>query len=335
MRQILLIFFSALLFCLFFIHTPASLPTSSSFEPGQEMGRVLGASETTVRHSLSELYRHLGLPVSQAVSQAITQAQPPQRRLDVQPLELPACRGFLLDINSDQVLFDQEADTPVPIASITKLVTALTFLDHNPGWDKECVITLSDVTDHGRQYVYPGEKIYLKDLFYLSLVGSANTATRALARASGLALDEFVAGMNAKAKEWGLEQTHFVDPAGLGMGNVSTAREIARIARIAFDKPEIGNATIHSDYYFQTVDGQDKRVQSTNTLLRDTSLGQVAIQGGKTGYTEFAGYCFVGQFADAAGHDVISVVLGSSDQNSRFRLTKDLLRWGFANYVWP
>lgn len=251
-----------------------------------------------------------------------------------QRAEISAERGAVLAANDRFFLFTEKADEPQPIASITKLMTALVFLDNNPGWDKEYVITAEDKVEGGRLNLFLGDKVTVKDLFYTSLVASDNGATLALVHASGLSEAEFVTKMNERAERLGLKQTSFSDPIGLSEYNLSTAREVALLAQAAFRSSEISAATTKADYSFMTINGREKKIESTDYLLFDSGEKTLIVLGGKTGYTEKAGYCFVGRLKNSAGREVISVVLNSQDKNGRFKDSKSLANWVFTNYDW-
>jgi D-alanyl-D-alanine carboxypeptidase len=228
----------------------------------------------------------------------------------------------------------KRADEVQPIASITKLMTALVFLDNNPGWAEEYKITEEDHVTGGRLNLFLGERVAIKDLFYTSLVASDNGATLALAHATGLSEEDFVSQMNRKAKQLGLVKTSFSDPSGLSDQNVSTAREVAWLARTALDRQEIREATSRRDYKFQTAAGAEKFVESTDYLLFSDSMGSLQVLGGKTGYTDRAGYCFVGLWRDKSGRELVAVVLNSSGRNERFLDSRQLANWAFAAYNW-
>lgn len=230
--------------------------------------------------------------------------------------------------------FTSDADSPQPIASITKLMTALVFLDNNPGWDNEYEILAEDKVEGGRLNLFLGDRVSIRNLFYTSLVASDNGATAALARSTGLSEKEFVSRMNKKAQRLGLSKTRFADPAGLGEGNLSTAHDVAFLAQAALRRPEIREATVKRDYSFQTLDGREKTVESTDNLLFAEGTSTPLILGGKTGYTEKAGYCFVGWFRSLGGEEVISVILNSAGKNERFRESRNLAAWVFDNHTW-
>jgi D-alanyl-D-alanine carboxypeptidase len=258
----------------------------------------------------------------------------PRLREGEEVIVVQAAGAAAIDIKSNKIIFSQDADRVLPIASITKLITALIFLEYNPGWDTTYKIRSSDRVEGGRIYLSAGEEVEVRDLFYSSLVGSANTATRALVSATGLSEEDFVGLMNKKMEELGLVNTKFFDPIGLSTANVSTSNEIVRIASIAFEKQEISDATLTDRFEFNTVAGKKKIVENTDILLDIFPQNGLKILGGKTGFTNAAGYCFTGKFTDLNGHEIVSVVLGGSSYNSRFRETRELIEWIYRVFEW-
>jgi len=243
-------------------------------------------------------------------------------------------KGAVLSVTDRSFLFKKNADKVQPIASITKLMTALVFLDHNPGWDQIYEITPSDKILGGHLNLFLGDRLKIKDLFYTSLIASDNGATIALVHATGLSEKDFVSEMNKKAAELKLLKTKFSDPIGLSDNNVSTAEEVTWLAKEAFSRKEIRETTTNSNYEFTTEGGKDIKIESTDNLLFDSAPGPWQLLGGKTGYTDQAGYCFVGRFKDNTGRELISAILGSSGKNDRFIESKNLVNWVWQNYRW-
>lgn len=285
-------------------------------------GKVLGDSEIAPANHLEpakRLPRNLNLPAKKPAAGN---------------LEISATSSAVIDCKSDAVLFGKQKDQIWPIASITKLIAALVFLEHNPGWDAIYQIKAGDKQEGGRIYLFTGEKVKVKDLFYFSLVGSDNTAAMALVRSTGLSDEEFINKMNEKARALGLNNTHFADPVGLSDGNVSTAKEIAALAGAAFANEDISGASLTKAYEFETLGGRKKKINNTDALLDIFPQNGIKILGGKTGYIEASGYCFAGKFADHGGNEIISVVLGADSYNARFDETKEMVEWVYENYQW-
>ncbi len=225
-------------------------------------------------------------------------------------------------------------DTNVrPIASITKLMSVLVFLDHNPGWDKTVEIIADDNRLGSKAYLFLGDRLSVQDLFRTALVASDNTAITALVRSSGLSEEEFVKEMNQKAKTLRLRSTGFVEPTGLDSNNQSTVRDITRLALAAFEQPDIRQALQYSRYEFETEALKTVTVFSTNDLLGSASSSSPKLLAGKTGHLPQAGYCFVGWF-EHNGQTIISVVLGAPKSDDRFIETQKLVKWAYNGYSW-
>lgn len=238
---------------------------------------------------------------------------------------LAAENGAILDSQNHNLFFSKRPDRTWPIASITKLFTAYTFLDYNPGWETTYEIKPEDKREGGKIYLFAGDKVKIKDLFYFSLVGSDNTATAALVNSTGLTEAEFVIKTNNKIKELGLKNTRIVDAVGLGEGNISTAREIAQFANIALETEEISRAVLTKKYEFTTENGRKKAIASTNELLNIFPEPEISLLGGKTGHINASGYCLVSKFNGRDGRSIVTVVLGADSNASRFDLTKKLV----------
>ncbi len=249
-------------------------------------------------------------------------------------LSVMADKGAVLSASDRVFFYCKNADEVQPIASITKLMTALVFLENNPGWDTTYTIASADQVPGGILNLFPGEEVKIKDIFKTSLIASDNGATLALVHATGISEEEFVKRMNAKVLKLGLSKTKFIDAIGLSDQNVSTAREVALLAKAALAQDEIRKATESKEYVFTTLNGKEKKIESTDYLLFDSAKNSFQVMGGKTGYTDKAGYCFVGRFKDESGREVISVVLNSSGKNERFKESKSLVNWVFNNYNW-
>lgn len=244
-----------------------------------------------------------------------------------------ADKAAVLSEDGRYLLFNKNADKPQPIASITKLMTALVFLDTKPDWSATYKITAADNIEGGKLHLFSGDTLNLKDLFLTSLIASDNGATIALVHASGMSEEDFVSKMNEKAKVLGLSQSSFSDPIGLSDKDVSTAREVALLAREALNDPDISNAVKMSEYRFQTLEGREKFIESTDYLLFDSATNEFSPLGGKTGYTDKAGYCFVGRFKGPNGEDLIAAVLNSAGKNDRFKESKTIINWVFDHYL--
>ncbi|MCD4761548.1 serine hydrolase [bacterium] len=331
MLPVAIVFAFILIICSVFLYEGPSTE-NVVFDIGEyDEGRILGISEAAAVATLDRFReQYNGLPRSNKNSLKILS---PRKKSNDLP-DIHGCIGIVLDKKSGLVLFESESEKQVPIASITKLATALVFLDNDPDWEMIYTIKSSDITAGARIYLSASERIRIRDLFFLSLVGSANTATRALSRSTGLSDEEFVNQMNEKMLEIGLSKTVFVDPIGLSFKNRSTAYEVASLAKIALSSEEIKQASLTKKYEFKTVDGVMKAVLSTNSLLNNSEMDGIELRGGKTGFIKAAGYCYVGAFADSNGNEIISVVLGGDTVGSRFKETRELVNWTYNSFIW-
>jgi len=250
-------------------------------------------------------------------------------------VEISARSAVVVDLGSGKELFAKGAGTPQPIASITKLLTALTVLESEPDWEGLVTIGGDDVRSGNIPYVIPGEVFRLRDLFDLSLVASANTATVALAGSTGLSPAEFADRMNDLADRIGMTDSYFDEPTGLSPENVASARDVAKLLRRALESPEITRALLRPELSLRAVTGLRHRVWSTDDLLHSfLNAPPYEFLGGKTGYLNEAGYCFGAGARDAQGHGVIAVVLDSESREARFKEVKELIFWAFDAFSW-
>jgi D-alanyl-D-alanine endopeptidase (penicillin-binding protein 7) len=250
---------------------------------------------------------------------------------------LQAKRALAIDVNSGAILYEKLSHEAQPIASITKLMTAMVVLDL--GFDGEKVVQMlpSDERVGAFTNVYRYENIYAKDLLAASLIPSDNNATVALARSTGLSEVEFVEAMNKKAAELGMTDSAFAEPTGLSEGNKASAYDVARLIHASLQYPQIAALTTQEKYSF-TVQGSGRKVNLTSTdyLLSNQLFtnGDYRILGGKTGFIDEAGYCFAVQLENKDGQKMIGVILGSQNIASRFQDMKALWHWVLTNYSW-
>ena len=234
-----------------------------------------------------------------------------------------AASALVWDTNTKQIRFEQMGFERHPIASLTKLMTAMVALDHGVPWDQSAGIELDEYVQGGQLLLHPGEMVSMRDLFYASLMSSANNATLAYVRVLDIPEEQFVQEMNRKAVTLGLEQTEFTDVTGLDVGNISTAYDVARLAETAFrDYPEIARATSQKEYSFVVGgSGREHTIRNSNKLI--TEAGE-AFAGSKTGYLYEARYCLVVQGSGETGGK-IAVVLGSPSESENLADVGELL----------
>lgn len=259
--------------------------------------------------------------------------QQPPIRIKSDSLKInPTAKSFIIiDGKTKRVLLGKNSKEKLPIASITKLMTALVFLETKPDWNKEIAMIKEDEREGSRINVKAGDMFKVRDLFYSALVGSANNAIMALVRSTDLGQIEFTRRMNEKAKSLGLLNTNFVEPTGLNQANFSTVYEIAELTREALQNERIKEALQMKEYVFKPLNSEIfKRVKNTDQLLGS----RLEIIGGKTGFTWEAGYNLALQVKGNNGQEIIIVVLGSQTSRDRFAEARELAVWTFDNYGW-
>ncbi|MBI4231893.1 D-alanyl-D-alanine carboxypeptidase [Candidatus Peregrinibacteria bacterium] len=234
-----------------------------------------------------------------------------------------------LDIETGEVLYEKNAHTRLPIASITKLMTALIILEENNLDEIVTVSANAANTEGSTMHLRQDEQITVRNILYGIMTNSANDGAVALAEHNAGSVDAFIDKMNKKAVELGLVNTHFSNPIGLdGPKNYSSAYDIAKLGRYVYQIDLIKEAAIVKNMEVSSVSGKYvHKLESTNELL-DSYLH---VKGLKTGKTDGAGQCFISIAENELGNEVVTVVLNSP---SRFQETKVLLDWLFRAYNW-
>ena len=239
-------------------------------------------------------------------------------------LMLRSSVAYVVDQNSSEPLFDKNSRAVVPIASITKLMTAMVVLDSKAAMTEEI-----EVTDEDRDYekntgsrLSVGSVLSREDMLHIALMASENRAAAALSRYFPGGRPAFLAAMNAKAKALGMNDTHFENPTGLTSQNVSSARDLVKMVNAAYQYPMIRRFSTDRSYEVNT----GKRMlayNSTNALVRNPTW-DIGLQ--KTGFINEAGECLVMQ-TTINGHPMIIVLLDSSGKYSRFADATRLRTW--------
>jgi len=241
-------------------------------------------------------------------------------------LRLRSHVALVFDERDKAVILQRHADDVMPVASLTKLMTAMVVLDGGQSLDE--VITISredkDRIRYSRSRLRRGMQFTRRDLLLIALAASENRAALALARTYPGGTPAFVAAMNSKAKRLGLAQTHYTDPAGLGNGNVSTAYELMQIARSASEYFMIRDFTTQSrDSITNLKTGREVKFGNTNRLVLGDSW---PIRLSKTGFTHDAGNCLVMQ-TQINERPVIIVLLDSWGKLSKYGDSNRIKKW--------
>lgn len=204
-------------------------------------------------------------------------------------------------------------DEALPLASLTKLMTALVLLGNEIDWNSEVIFAAEDVRGGATPHLKVGDVLTKKDLWQVMLVGSDNDAAAALVRSAGLTDSEMAAAMNKKAKELGLSTTYFEEPTGLSPLNVSTPNEFAVIAKQALVNPRIAEPLAQNSVTV-TVNNKSRIIKSTDQDLKqyqDAAKDGWRFITGKTGYIEASGYNAAIIAEDSSGTRYVTVVFGA------------------------
>jgi len=252
-------------------------------------------------------------------------AQPFRLHETPEALMLRSNVAYVVDQNTLEPLFDKNSQSVVPIASISKLMTAMVVLDSKAPLDEKIEVTPDDrdFIKHTGSRLSVGSVLSREDMLHIALMASENRAAAALSRYYPGGRPAFIAAMNAKAKQLGMNDTHFESPSGLSPHNVSTARDLVKMVNAAFQYPLIRKfSTDHSSYDVFT----GKRTlayNSTNALVHNPSW-DIGLQ--KTGFINEAGECMVMQTV-VRGRPVIMVLLDSFGKYSRFADASRVRQW--------
>jgi D-alanyl-D-alanine endopeptidase (penicillin-binding protein 7) len=237
--------------------------------------------------------------------------------------DVRAAAAIIYNPATHEVLWEEHGDETRSIASITKVMTAVVFLENEFDLTRLVQVDPRDTRRASTTYLRSRERVRLDDLLHLTLVASDNVAARTLARSSPFGYEGFIYRMNLKAAELGLTQTHYADPSGLLSDNVSTARDMARLIAYAASDPRVSEVMRKADYTFRT-SRRTLTVRNTNKLVGT----EVDVQGGKTGYITRSGYCLATLLKlPQSDQQVAVVVLGAKSNAGRFMETRHLFNW--------
>lgn len=241
-------------------------------------------------------------------------------------LRLRSHVALVYDERDGEVIMQQNAQEVMPVASLTKLMTAMVVLDGGQSLDEVITVTKADKDRirHSRSRLRVGMQFTRKDLLLIALAASENRAALALARTYPGGTAAFVAAMNSKAQRLRLTHTHYTDPAGLGNGNVSTAYELMQIVKSASEYFMIRDFTTQSrDSITNLKTGREVKFGNTNRLVIGSSW---PITLSKTGFTDDAGNCLVMK-TEINTRPVIIVLLDSWGKLSKYGDSNRIKKW--------
>jgi D-alanyl-D-alanine endopeptidase (penicillin-binding protein 7) len=246
------------------------------------------------------------------------------------PLLLRSGAALVLDQDTKEVLYSKNPEAVLPIASLSKLMTALVISEAHQSLDEELTITSDDIDTekNTRSRLKPGTELSRGVMLHLALMASENRAANALGRNYPGGLTAFVAAMNAKAKELGMNDTHYVEPTGLSSQNKSSARDLAVLVNAAHQVPLLREYSTTSSLDVE-LGRRQVQFHTTDRLVANPTW-DIGLQ--KTGFINEAGQCLVMQ-AQMAGRKLIMVLLDSTGKYSRIADAERIRKWVTANHT--
>ena len=240
------------------------------------------------------------------------------------PLDLKSSVAYVLDQDTNEVLFSKNPQAVLPIASITKLMTALVVVEAGLSLDEKLTVSEEDIDTekHTRSRLAVGTTLTRGEMLHLALMASENRAANALGRHYPGGLSAFVAAMNAKAVSLGMVDTHYVEPTGLSSRNQSSAKDLATLVNVSSQIPLLRDLSTSREARV-ALGKRLVQFRSTNGLLSNP-LWDIGLQ--KTGFINEAGKCVVMQ-ARMAGRQLIMVFLDSSGKASRIADAERMRKW--------
>jgi D-alanyl-D-alanine endopeptidase (penicillin-binding protein 7) len=240
------------------------------------------------------------------------------------PLELNSSVALVMDQDTGEVLFSKNDSAVLPIASLTKLMTGLVIADANLPMDEMITITQDDVDTHkgSRSRLAVGTTLSRGEMMHLALMSSENRAANALGRTYPGGLAHFVRLMNAKARDLGMMDTRYVEPTGLMSQNQSSARDLATLVSVAYERPILRDLSTSPSHLLE-LGNRTLQFNNSNRLIRNPDW-DIGLQ--KTGYISEAGRCLVMQ-AKVSGRKLIMVFLDSAGKLGRAQDAERVRHW--------
>ena len=317
------------MFCLGVPVNLAAAQSSGTAKPAPQKTTTrqtpVGTSKASSTNSQSRRARQARAAAARA--RALREAQEPRFKLDETGALVPDVRAeaaIIYNSENGEVLWESNSQNQRSIASITKVMTAVVFLEDSPDLEEEVVVQRADMRAASTTYLRVGYKVSKGDLLHLTLIASDNAAARILARVSSHGTEGFIDRMNEKAAELGLTSTHYADSSGLLAANVSSAYDMARLITYVSADPRISEVMRKQTHTLST-GRRSVTIRSTNQLVMN---GDVDVQAGKTGFITKAGYCLATLLRlPQGGPQVAVVVLGAKSNAGRFWETRHLFNW--------
>lgn len=242
---------------------------------------------------------------------------------------LNAKSGIMYDLSSSRVLYAKNSKERLPVASLTKVLTAVVAMDRFRLGDVVAITKDQVRVDKEKQTLYADEQLTVEQLIQMMMIESSNDAAYALAYHAQTQGFDFIQAMNEKAQILAMHDSRFTDPAGLDDAAYSTAEDMLKLVEYSQRYRAIWDATANKELSFTSLDGSHQHKSENTNQLLETLPG---ITGGKTGYTEVALGCMIMIVrVPEYPSSVISIVIGSRD---RFGDTQKLFDWSTRAYRW-
>lgn len=259
----------------------------------------------------------------------------PKKKSDSEEPYVYSASYILSEKNSNYVLAENNSHTRLPIASTTKIMTAIIALE-NYNLDDIIEISANAAAQIGSDvYLQSGEKMTVKNILYALLVRSGNDAAMALAEYMNGGSEAFIKKMNDKAKFLGMNDTEYKDPAGLDDTGYSTASDLSIVTSYALDNGVFKDIIKTQEVTIASIDETTThQLITSNRLIKNDELFYYPLAiGVKTGYTPDAGHCLVSA-AEKDGFELIGVILNTAESTSdaSAKESKKLLEWGYSNF---
>ena len=265
-----------------------------------------------------------------AVSRAIPDGKP----------QLISASALVIDQQGGNTIYEKNSDTPMPIASITKLMTAMVVLDANQPMSEMLTISDADIDRlrNSSSRLTPGTTLSRRELLQLSLMSSENRATSALSRYYPGGKPACVVAMNKRARLLGMNRSRFADPTGLDGDNTATAEDLARMVKAANNYSLIKTITTTRSYLVDAQRRAPLEYRNTNALVKNSDSNDWRIGLSKTGYINEAGHCLVMQ-AQIVNRPMIIVLLNAQGKYSGVGDANRIKKWlegiGYGRYNSP
>ena len=313
---------------------PAALVHAASIDTGEPHARSASSVKVTggVHKVVHKTAKGKAGKATHAARRSVVMADPPSNSFGhasglqktAAALDLKSSVAFVIDQDTNEVLLNKNSQAVLPSASITKLMTALVVTETGLSMDEPLVVSQEDVaaTAGSRSRLTVGTQLTRGEMLHLALMASENRAAHVLGRNYPGGVEPFVAAMNGKARELGMQDTRYVEPTGLSSNNQSSAQDLSRLVRAAFLHPLIRELST-SPQAVVPVGRRQVQFNNTNGLVRNPSW-DIGLQ--KTGYISAAGRCLVMQ-AQFAGRSLIMVLLDSAGKYSRIGDAERIRKW--------